>query len=108
VIYLPGDPRTTMYVKQLNLIAGLVERETVMYITTDHWRKIQAELDAQYLDALMDPTGPIPWRVSDTFKVGPLTVVNAGTDDQRVVNRKNADTPGAIDFIAKRDALRVA
>lgn len=108
MIYLPGDPRTTMYVKQLGVIAGLLARPSVMYITADHWQKIQAELDAQYLDALIDPKGPIPWRVSDTFKIGGLTVVNAGTDDQRTVNRKNADTPGAIDFIARRDALRVA
>jgi hypothetical protein len=108
VIYLPGDPRTTAYVKQINLIAGLIERPTVMYVTADHWRKIAAELDAQYLDALMDPDGPIPWRVKDEFKIGPLHVVNAGTDDERGVNRKNRDTPGAIDFIARRDALRTA
>jgi hypothetical protein len=108
MIYLPGDPRTTMYVKKIGLIAGLVGRETLYYVTSSHWREIAAELDAQYLDALMDPKGPIPWRVSDTFKIGPVTVVNAGTEDQRVVNRKNADTPGAIDFIARRDALRVA
>lgn len=108
MIYLPGDPRTTMYVKQINLIAGLVERDSVMYVTTDHWCKIAAELDAQYLDSLMDPTRPIPWRASDTFKIGHLTVVNAGTDDQRTVNRKNADTPGAIDFVARREALRTA
>lgn len=108
MIYLHGDPRTTMYIKQISVIAGLVERPTVMYITADHWRKIQAELDAQYLDCLMDPKGPIPWRVSDNFKMGPLTVVNAGTESQAAVNRMNRDTPGAVDFIAKRDALRVA
>lgn len=108
MIYLPGDPRTTQYVKQITVIEGLLERETVMYVTADHWRRIAAELDAQYLDALMDPTGPVPWHVSDTFKIGRLTVVNAGTDSQREVNRKNWSTPGAIDFAAKRDALRVA
>lgn len=108
MIYLPGDPRTTLYVKQINLIAGLIERESVMYVTADHWRKIAAELDAQYLDSLMDPAGSIPWRVSDTFKIGRLIVVNAGTEDQRAVNRKNADTPGAINFVARREALRIA
>jgi len=108
MIYLPGHPSTTQYVKKLNLIAGLIERDTVMYVTSTHWREIAAELDAQYLDALLDPKGPIPWRVSDTFKIGGLTVVNAGTESQAEVNRKNADTPGAVDFIAKRDALRVA
>lgn len=108
MIYLPGDPRTTMYVKKIALIEGLLERDTVMYVTSTHWREIVAELDAQYLDALMDPKGPIPWRVKDEFKIGRLTVVNAGTESQQEVNRKNWSTPGAVDFIAKRDALRVA
>ena len=95
-----------MFVKQVALIEGLLERETVMFITVDHWRKLYAELDAQYLDALMDPHGPIPWRIKDEFKIGRLTVVNSGTESQKTVNRINAETPGAIDFIAKRDALR--
>lgn len=108
MIYLPGDPRTTQYIKQIQVIAGLVERPTTMYVTVNHWRRIVAELDAQYMDALMDPNGPVPWRVSDTFRMGPLTVVNAGTESSAEVNRKNRETPGAIDFIAKRDALRVS
>lgn len=107
MIYLPGDPRTTQYVKKIALIEGLLERPTVMYVTSSHWREIAAELDAQYMDALMDPNGPVPWRVKDEFKIGRLTVVNACTESQREVNKKNWETPGAMDFIAKRDALRV-
>ena len=107
MIYKPGDPKTTRFVKQIALIAGLVEHETVMYVTSTHWSWIVAELDAQYMDALMDTNGPIPWRIKDEFKIGRLTVVNAGTENEFEVNRKNWATPGAIDFVAKRDALRI-
>jgi hypothetical protein len=108
MIVLPGDPKTTMYVKQISLIAGLVARPTVYFITSDHWRKVYAELEAQYMDALLDPKGPIPWRVKDEFKIGPLTVINSGIESQKTVNKMNAQTPGAIDFIERRDTFRIA
>ena len=109
MIYLPGHPSTTRYVQQLNLVAGLVGRPTTLYLTAQHWGWVMAELEAQYKDALMDPTRPGPWaNPKKPLQFGPLKVVNAGTDDERAVNRMNHDTPGAIDFVERRDRLRVA
>ena len=108
MIYIPGDPRTTMYVKQIMVIASVVARKTVMYVTAQHWRLIAAELDAQYMDSLVDPKGPIPWRISSEFRIGKVTVVNAGTENEQTVNRMNEDTPGAVDYIDRREALRIA
>lgn len=58
MIYLPGDPRTTMYVKKIALIEGLLERDTVMYVTSTHWREIVAELTTFTVAAAeaVDPT----------------------------------------------------
>jgi hypothetical protein len=111
-IFIPGDPRTTSYVKKLSTIAGLLQRDTVMYVTSGDWTRLTRELDAQYSDCLMDPTRPAPWNTGSEFVIHQmgdcrLTVVNAGTESQLDVNKKNQDTPGAIDFIETRDRMRV-
>lgn len=113
MIYLPGHPSSTKFVKQLLLISGLIGRSTKIYLTSKHWGMVMAELDAQYMDALVDPDGPVPWHSGgDSFAIGndpkKLTIINSGTDDQLVVNKLNRDTPGAVDFIERRDYLRVA
>lgn len=108
-LYVPGDPSETRFVQQLLLISGLIERSTKMYVTAKHWGQIIAELDAQYMDSLMDPTKPAPWHGNRpmAFGIDPqLLVLNAGTDDQLTVNALNHETPGAINFQAKIVRLR--
>ncbi len=112
IIYKRGDPKTTMFVKQLYLIAGLIEATTHYYVTATHWGDIIVELNAQYRDALMDPTRPAPWDTAPNqpMKLGAkepfLYVHNAGTDDEQVVYLLNNEQPMVEQFGKKRDALR--
>ncbi len=112
MILIPGDPRTTQYIPTLRTISGLIEHSSKMYLTAGDWRLLVAELDAQYKDALMDPTRPAPWHNGNAFQIGVppnpvLTVINSGTDDDALVNRMNHETPGAIHFQARVQKLRV-
>ena len=110
IIYARGDPKTTQYVQQLNMIAGLVEVPTIMYLTSTHWGDVVAELDAQYRGMLMDPTKPAPWDLhpNKPIKIGQLTVVNSGTEDQEVCNLLNHHGAEIAAFGARRDALRTS
>ena len=114
IIYARGDPKTTKFIPQLMLIAGLIECSTIMYVTSTHWGDLIAELNAQYRDALMDPTKPAPWdgdgRRAMQFgaKFPCLTVVNSGTEDQSVCNMLNEKPAEVANFGARRDKLRVA
>ena len=98
---LEDNAFNTEYVLQLWTIANLIERDTQMWLTAEHWGKVVHELRAQYGAPSDDP----PYLMMG--KKPQLTVFNAGTDDQHEVNRKNQDTPGAIDFQAKKAKLRV-
>lgn len=98
---LEEDPTNTEYVLQLWTIANLIERNTQMYLSASQYGKVVAELRAQY-DAPTDNDPPYLLM----GKVPQLTVFNAGTDDEAAINRMNADTPGAIDFQAKKQKLR--
>lgn len=113
MILIPGDPRTTQYVKTFQTISGLIERSSTMYLTAGDYAAVMAEFNAQYSDCLMDPDSPKPWKQRrDAFVIGAppnnvLTVVNAGTDDQAEVNRRNHETPGAVHFQERKEKLRV-
>ncbi len=102
-IYVPGDPCTTKYVDQLWIIANLIERSTDMYVTAAHYGRVIAELQAQH----GAPVGAAPGHLM-FGKKPELRVINAGTDDEAEVNRRNHATPGAIDYQAKMNRLRVA
>jgi hypothetical protein len=114
IIYKRGDPKTTQFMKQLQIIWGLIEVTTKYYVTATHWADIHAELDAQYSDpsGMMDPTRPPPWkqRPNMPMKFGLkepfLYVINSGTDDDQVVNLLNNEAPMVEAFGKKRDALR--
>lgn len=114
IIYCRGDPKVTKYIRQLELISGLIERSTVMYVTAQHWGDIIAELDAQYGDVMMDPTKPAPWKLhpNKPLRFGMhdphLTVINSGTDDQTVCNLLNEKPAEVAAFGARRDKLRIA
>jgi hypothetical protein len=98
--------------KLLLTIWGLVDVTTKYYVTSSNWGEIIAELDAQYVDQMMDPTKPAPWKLHPNipmkFGVKPpfLYVINSGTEDQRVCNVLNNDEPLSALFGAKRDRLR--
>jgi len=114
IIYIRGDPKMTKFVQQLYLISGLIEATTHYYVTATHWGDIVAESNAQYRDALMDPTRPAPWDINPNgpMKIGTkdpyLMVHNAGTDDEQVVYLLNNEQPMVETFGRKRDALRTS
>ncbi len=107
-----GDPRTTNYIRELELKSGLIKRSTDMYVTAEHWGWIIAELDAQYSDALMDPTKPAPWKLHPNMPLvfgrhdPKLRVINSGTDDEQVVWLLNEAPAMVAEFGVRRDRLR--
>ena len=114
IVYAKGDPKTTRFIEQLQLISGLIKRSTDMYVTAAHWGWIIAELDARYSDALMDPTKPAPWKLhpNKPLEFGrhdpKLRVINAGTDDEQVVYLLNEEPAMVAEFGARRDRLRTS
>ncbi|MGH3511452.1 MAG: hypothetical protein ACRDRB_04160 [Pseudonocardiaceae bacterium] len=98
---LLGDPAETEFVLRLWAIANLIERPTQIYLAADHYGAVVDELRAQY----NAPKGSAPPYLL-MGKNPQLTVLNAGTNDEAEVNRKNHDTPGAIDFQDKMARLR--
>lgn len=105
MIELIGDPRKTQFVRLLQRVAALVEGPTVFFLTTTHWQQLAAELDAQYRkpeDVSRDPLTPANFK---EVKWGNLTVRNAGTEDQGVVNYMNRDDVQRSFFVEKRAAL---
>jgi hypothetical protein len=98
---LEGRPEDTEFVLQLWTIAGLIERNTQMYVTARHYGLIVEECRAQYGGST---TNNPPYLMLG--KKPQLTVLNAGTDDQAAVNAMNRMMPGAIDFQAKKERLR--
>lgn len=114
VVYVRDHPSRTQYLRQLQLISGLISRSTDMYVTAEHWGWIIAELDAQYSDALMDPTKPAPWKLrpNEPFVFGmhdpKLRVINSGTNDEKVVWLLNEHPAAVANFGVNRDRLRTS
>lgn len=112
IVYVRDHPSRTQYIRQLQLISGLIRVSTDMYVTAEHWGWIIAELDAQYSDALMDPTKPAPWKLhpNQPLEFGrkdpKLRVINSGTDDEKVVWLLNEAPAMVAEFGARRDRLR--
>lgn len=105
-----GDPSTTTLMEEIEVIAALTDHFTKLYVTASWWTRFVAELKAQYADRLLRKGYPAPWDYPnfDSVMMGKLQVINAGTDDERVVNLRNTANPDAIDFKAKRERLRVS
>lgn len=114
IVYARGDPRLTRHLEKLRLIASLIKVSTVIWLTATDWGELIAELDAQYGDAMMDPTKPAPWKLhpNQPFTIGRydprLTVINSGTEDQAVCNLLNEKPAEVAEFGARRDKLRIA
>lgn len=105
----------------LRTIASLIERDTRLYLTAREWSMLLNELveNAMFEEKSMiartrwrqeqDKRGCLEWGgtpQTDGGRTPILYVVNAGTDDQAIVNAKNSDEPGAIDFQAKKNSLQ--
>ncbi len=114
-VYVRDHPSRTLYYKQLELISGIIKVSTDFYVTAEHWGWIIAEFEAQYSDALMDPTKPAPWKLHPNapFVIGVppnpvLRVINSGTDDEHVVWLLNEAPAAVAEFGARRDRLRTS
>jgi hypothetical protein len=85
-IYRPEEPNE---IRKLMLVAGLLSRPANMYVTATRWARIAAEIRANHQADLRQPWN-LPHR--DNFKrmkIGRLTVINAGTEDEEVCNLAN-------------------
>lgn len=97
----------TDFVKKLQTISGLLGDEKArMFVTSQHWGLIADEIKAQYKSSLTDENGvPTPKNFQEMVVGKNLWVINAGTEDQEVVNTMNAlEVPES--FAWKRENLR--
>lgn len=104
----PGDPRFTTYLKWVELMAANLTRPTTVWVTSSTWGHIVAEIEANQDTLLADPTKPLPRNPGCGLRFGnlnALTLVNAGTDSQLEVNRRNWDTAD-YEFTARLKKLR--
>lgn len=89
--------------RKLELIAGLVHPvPSTMFVTSTDWGRVAKETQ-QHLGSAI----PLRKGSFEMLLVGPLTVVNSGTEDQEVCNLLNRSYAEAANFAAKRDALRI-
>lgn len=96
----------THFIKQLQRISGLVgDTPSRMFLTASHWGQVADEIKRQYPSALANPAGlPTPANFK-ALKIGALTVLNSGTDDDDVVNLMNEEDAKRANFAWKRDNL---
>lgn len=99
--------KETHFIKQLQTIAGLIgSTPSRMFVSSTHWGKIADEIGRQYASALADPSGlPTP-KNFDRLKIGALTVINARTEDQEVVNLMNEEDARNAQFQQRRSAFQ--
>lgn len=99
--------KETHFIKQLQTIAGLIgSTPSRMFVTSTHWGQIADEIKRQYAGSLMDPAGlPKPQNFG-RLKIGALMVINAGTEDQEVVNLMNEEDARSAQFQQRRAAFQ--
>lgn len=96
----PGDPRETHLMKDLQGVSALCDFPAIMYVTTTTWAALAAELRAQYSST------PTPANFA-SIRIGKLTVVNSGSDDQEACDTANKLDAEKNAVQWKRDAWRV-
>lgn len=85
-IYKPEAPNE---IRKLMLVAGLLSRPAKMFVTATKWARIAAEMREDHAADLSQPWN-LPNRDNFTrLRVGRLTVINAETEDEAVVNTCN-------------------
>ena len=96
----------TFFIKQLQLIAQLVAPvPSRFFVTSAHWGMIADEIRRDYPSSLIDPLSlPTP-RTFKELQIGCLRVINAGTEDNEVVNLMNEEDADIANFAWKRDHL---
>lgn len=84
-------------------IAGLCDPEpTLMFLTSPHWAILAKEVIKQQ-PAVLNEITPPNFKV---LKVGCLTVVNSGSEDQNAVDEANIQAAQRAHFAAKASALQ--
>ena len=88
----------------LKRISGLVYPvETKIFLTSADWAKVAAEVAAMP-GLATDKAGVAPTRSNfSRLKIGRLTAINSGTEDQDVCNALNAPEEAKANFRAKHD-----
>jgi hypothetical protein len=76
----------------LDTVAGLVEKETVMFVTSTHWAQIATAVKMMHPEAKIDPSN------FNRLKILKLTVVNSRSEDQMAVDIANDEAAKDADF----------
>lgn len=95
------------YIPYLERIANIVyPTKTVIFVTAKNWGRIirEVQVKATIEDPLKVPDKTIQHR---PMQIMSLLVVNAGTDNQEVVNKANEWAEQRAGFREKHDAFRV-
>jgi len=103
-----GAPTETNLLEEVTVIAALMDVPAKMYVSSTWWARFVAEMRAQCSANLRVPADAADWAALDSVRMGQLTVINAGTDDQRIINLRNQFDPGAKDFRGKVERLRLS
>lgn len=94
-------------IKKLILISQLVEPEpTTMFVTSLNWALMAKEMNSQYREDMVDKSKLATPSNFQVLKIGALTVVNSGTEDQEVVDEANQQAALKAKFAYKRDNWR--
>lgn len=85
----PINPSEQNEIRKLFLVAGLLSRPAKMFVTSAHWERIAKEVRENHAADLSHPWN-LPHRSNfHSLRIGRLTVINAETEDEALVNRAN-------------------
>lgn len=101
-LYRPEAPNE---IRKLMLVAGLLSRPAKMFVTSAKWQQIAKEIREEHASDLMHPWN-LPHRDNfQSLRIGRLTVINAETEDEALVNAANwREVPP--DFRARVESLK--
>lgn len=104
---IPRDPDgTTHAVEYYRTIAALIGQvPTTVFVTSTDWAIFAKELNEQYRGHYVNPLVLAKPGNFARAAFGSTTFVNAGTEDQEVVNVLNAESAELANFAWKRREL---
>src|SRR5271165_3586825 len=92
---------------QLETISGLIQRDTIIWLTAQNWGRLAAELDPETLtDKGTKPT-PQNFKRLNLRAKNILTAVNSGSDDEAALDLLNRMSEEYSDFIGARNRFAV-
>lgn len=100
--YFPGVPGSEPVLHQVWNIRAAIEHHTVIQVSPQEWEWIVKELWEEV------PSSRGQWPTKELrFGANPcLIIVNSGTQDQRTLNQRNQEQPGADVHKAKLQQWR--